>query len=78
MDINKHNYEEYFLLYIDNELSEQEKIQVNLFVLQHPELESELESLQAVTLPALNKELLMPNKQFFYKSAAEIVIEHNY
>jgi hypothetical protein len=78
MDINKQNYEEFFLLYIDNELSEQEKIQVNLFVLQHPELQAELESLQAVTLPASNKEVLMPNKQYLYKNAHQLVNEHNY
>ena len=39
-DISLNNYEEWFLLYTDNELSEEQKIQVELFVLQHPDLQS--------------------------------------
>jgi hypothetical protein len=32
MNIDRHNYEEYFLLYIDNELTVDQKRQVELFV----------------------------------------------
>lgn len=46
MNINRDNYEEYFLLYIDKELSLQERIAVAEFVIQNPDLKTELEMLQ--------------------------------
>jgi hypothetical protein len=42
MNIDRHNYEEYFLLYIDNELNGDQKKQVELFVRENPDLEEEL------------------------------------
>jgi len=42
MNIDRHNYEECFLLYIDNELSVDQKRQVDLFVQENPDLEEEL------------------------------------
>jgi len=42
MKIDRHNYEEYFLLYTDNELSVDQKKQVELFVQENPDLEEEL------------------------------------
>ena len=46
MNINRHNYEEYFLLYIDNELNVDQKKQVELFVKENPDVEEELVMLQ--------------------------------
>jgi hypothetical protein len=46
MKIDRHNYEEYFLLYIDNELSIDQKKQVELFVKENSDLEEELVMLQ--------------------------------
>jgi len=46
MSIDRHNYEEYFLLYIDNELAVDQKKQVEEFVRQNPDLEEELVMLQ--------------------------------
>lgn len=43
--INRHNYEEYFILYMDNELSTGERCQVEAFVQQHPDLKEELDIL---------------------------------
>lgn len=45
MQINRHNYEEYFILYMDNELSTSERRMVEDFVLLHPDLREELEIL---------------------------------
>jgi hypothetical protein len=46
MRIDRHNYEEYFLLYVDNELNADQKRQVELFVKQNADLEEELVMLQ--------------------------------
>ena len=46
MKIDRHNYEEYFLLYIDNELNVEQMKQVELFVTENPDLEEELVMLQ--------------------------------
>lgn len=50
--ISRDNYEEYFLLYIDNELNEEERKAVEAFVLLHPDLQAELEILMTTKLPA--------------------------
>ncbi|HUS02389.1 MAG TPA: hypothetical protein VMY77_11715 [Chitinophagaceae bacterium] len=46
MNINRNNYEEYFLLYADKELSADEKSLVEMFVQQNPDLEEEFVMLQ--------------------------------
>jgi hypothetical protein len=52
--INETNYEEYFLLYIDNELSIAKREEVERYVLQHPKLQNEFTTLkQAVLAPEI-------------------------
>jgi len=46
MKINQHNYEHYFLMYIDNELSEQAQAAVTEFIAQNPDFAKELQDLQ--------------------------------
>jgi len=46
MKVDRHNYEDYFLLYVDNELNVEQKRQVELFIKENPDLEEELVMLQ--------------------------------
>lgn len=51
MTINRQNYEEWFLLYVDNELTIHQRMEVEMFAGQHPDLAAELASLQQAVLP---------------------------
>ena len=52
MSINRHNYESFFLLYIDNELCATERYAVELFVKDNPDLQKELTMLQQTIVTA--------------------------
>ncbi len=58
-------YEDYFLLYIDNELSRTEEQEVALYVLQHPALQAEFLLLQQTILT--KETIIFPNKELLYK-----------
>ena len=60
-NINRHNYETFFLLYIDNELSVTEKKTVDEFVDANPDLQEELIMLQQSIYMIYNKFLIIQN-----------------
>jgi len=65
MKINQHNYEHYFLMYIDNELSAEERAEVNDFIMQYPNYANKLEELQQLKINPDN--IIYENKFSLYK-----------
>ncbi len=53
MEINKNNYEAFFLDYYDGNLPAEQVAVLLLFVEQHPELKEEFESFENITLEDL-------------------------
>ncbi len=68
MTINRDNYEEYFLLYTDNELSEQERFAVEDFAQQNPDLQKEL--------VMLRESILIPDAITFENKGSLLHNEH--
>jgi hypothetical protein len=69
MKVDRHNYEEYFLLYVDNELTIEQKKQVELFIGVNPDLEEELIMLQ--------QSRLIPDRIVFEKKHLLMKEENN-
>jgi hypothetical protein len=68
------NYEEFFLLYIDNELNESGKEAVEKFVLQHPQLQDEFTLLKQTVLP--QEKITFSNKKSLYRKEDRRVIPY--
>jgi len=60
------NYEEFFILYMDNELSPEQMNMVDEFLISHPDLRGEFEALMSVKLPT---EEFSINKQELYSDS---------
>lgn len=70
--INLNNYEEYFLLYVDDELSDAEKNKVETFVLQHPQVQKDF-----IVLKQTKSEtdtIIFPDKKLLYRKKEKPVI----
>jgi hypothetical protein len=67
MNINRHNYETFFLLYVDNELSAADRKAVDVFVHENPDLGIELDLLKQTVLPA--DEIVLEKKDWLYMEA---------
>ncbi len=67
MIVNIHNYETYFLLYVDNELTANEKAAVELFLQQNPFYQKELDLLQnaKLNLPEMEETNMVNEKIIF-------------
>ncbi len=78
MNINRNNYEEYFLLYADNELTDSEKAEVLMFVKQNKDLEEEFRMIHyTISRPDVSVELA--DKSFLLKEDSGLFInEKNY
>ncbi|QEC41111.1 hypothetical protein [Pseudobacter ginsenosidimutans] len=73
MNITRQNYEEWLLLYVDNELSLAERIIVDDFLAANPDLQQELEMLQQSTFRP-DEEIVFPGKEILLKNNNEFVI----
>lgn len=70
MNINRQNYEEWLLLYVDNELSLAERIIVDDFLAANPDLQQELEMLQQSTFQP-DEDIVFQNKAALMKGSSE-------
>ncbi len=77
MKLNRNNYEEYFLLYTDNELSLADRKLVEDFVTENPDLFPELDILLRSKLTA-EPTLIFENKESLLKQATQHINETNY
>ncbi len=75
MNINRHNYEEFFLLYVDNELSAADQKAVELFVQENPDLEMELSALQQTILEA--DDVSLDKKSWLYMEDGVSALQEN-
>ncbi|HEX4374285.1 MAG TPA: hypothetical protein VHZ50_13370 [Puia sp.] len=71
--INNNNYEEYFLLYADNELNADEKKKVEEFVTSNPALKQEFELL-LITQVGPDNNIVFPNKEILYKKSERRIV----
>jgi hypothetical protein len=72
MEINRNNYEEFFLLYTDNELSAGDRKAVEEFVRLHPDLKEELDILIGTIL--IPQAIEFENKEELYKEEERKVV----
>ena len=68
--ISRNNYEEYFLLYVDDELNTQERLAVENFLAANSDLQAEMEILLSTKLSAESVEL--PGKQQLFSDAINL------
>jgi hypothetical protein len=67
MKIDRHNYEEYFVLYWDNELTEAQKKEVDTFVEQHKDLQEEFR-LFGETRFTPDENIVLKEKDFLFNA----------
>jgi len=73
MKINRNNYEEYFISYIENELNDTERKAVEDFVALNPDLKNELELFGATKLVADEKIIFADKESLLQKNSTKII-----
>ena len=73
MQLNESTYETIFLLYIDNELSPKERLEVEAFIVDNPSYALEMEALKATVISS--EQLQYPFKENLKHQAAETGVE---
>lgn len=74
--INQHNYEQYFLLWVDGELSPEEMDAVRRFIVEHPDLSEELALLQETKLVPEAQVAFTGKDQLLKHSTNEITLSN--
>jgi len=75
MNINRYNYEEFFLLYVDKELSAADRKAVDMFVQQNPDLQIELSLLQDTVVKT--DDIVLDKKDWLYMEAGVSALQEN-
>lgn len=70
MNVNRNNFEEFCLLYLDNELSNEERLELEAFVVENPDLAVELELLQQLKLGLPDEAPMLEDKSMLLRSSA--------
>lgn len=71
--INIHNYEAYLLDYSEGNLSDELQMELELFLIQHPELDIDLSDLSPVSVEV--EQISFTDKQYLKKTSADLVSE---
>ena len=73
-EIGIDNYEEYFLLYADNELTKEKEEETERFVLQHPRLQQEFTYIKRARLEP--EPVILYNKEILYRKESRVVFTY--